>query len=112
MDCLELAKVYAILVKRRDYMLRMIERKKQNIRIDQEIISDMGKGAYPKLKREVRNDTRLVKRYRYRLGTIAPLLEQIERALKHKRVSHPTQKEVKSQWPSWMDHDGKLKQYQ
>jgi hypothetical protein len=118
MDCLTLAKHYAILDSRRRFLLRRIDRARNALDVDQKIVKEWKQkhngepDPFDRMRREMRNNRRLVRRYRYRLGTIAPLLAMIERSLSNKNAKAPSERHVMDMWPHWMDKDGKLMAYQ
>ena len=114
MDCLELAHVYVKLDVRRNYYLRRVDRARSGVKIDKSIIKEwkkkggVSKEAFDRIRRKMRSLQRSIRRWRYRLGTLAPLIMLIERTLSHKRTQ-VEKKRVDALWPNWMDQDGKLK---
>jgi hypothetical protein len=118
MDCLALAKMYAVLDSRRKFLLRRIERDRKGLKTDTTILKEWKQkhgnepDPYDRMRREMRTYRKRIRRYRYRLGTIAPLIAMIERSLMNKNAKTPTERHAVDMWPNWMDRDGNLKTYQ
>ncbi len=113
--CLDLAKVYSVLLAKHNMYVRRITLTIDHLRGDREILSEFKTkeiDIYPAAMRRVRqihSMERGMRRWKRRLEQIDRLKVPIEKALASKTVAGPTESEVVRLWPKWMDKDGKTK---